>query len=359
MRDVNYGWLIRYAHANGASFFFLCVYLHIARGLYYGSFNKPRVELWAIGVTIFIVLLATAFLGYFLSPKWFVSSNLLSSVPNLFKKNVFPNFSWARVASSVYTSDRSAVNIALSRAARLYKNLHLVDTQLKIKDENRNKSAIYCVFNSLNSKKYVGSASTNRINTRFRNHCIHGTGSNLLKKAIDKHGLHNFYFIILEYYPGLVLKENLKKAHLSLLKLENHYLNSLSPEYNLLNDATSSLGLKHSDSTKLNTKLNFSDQRKAFIGQLNINNKLSTSEIAALSHSAIKKYQFYPDLKKRLSLIASKPVILYSIDGKTIHSKYPSVRNLAKSFNCCHKTINKCIAKHKLFKDIGYIKYDI
>ena len=57
MRDVNYGWLIRYAHANGASFFFLCVYLHIARGLYYGSFNKPRVELWAIGVTIFIVLL--------------------------------------------------------------------------------------------------------------------------------------------------------------------------------------------------------------------------------------------------------------------------------------------------------------
>jgi len=66
MRDVNYGWLIRYAHANGASFFFLCVYLHIARGLYYGSFNKPRVELWAIGVTIFIVLLATAFLGYVL-----------------------------------------------------------------------------------------------------------------------------------------------------------------------------------------------------------------------------------------------------------------------------------------------------
>jgi hypothetical protein len=58
MRDVNYGWLIRYAHANGASFFFLCVYIHIARGLYYGSFNKPRVELWSVGVTIFIVMMA-------------------------------------------------------------------------------------------------------------------------------------------------------------------------------------------------------------------------------------------------------------------------------------------------------------
>lgn len=302
-----------------------------------------------------------AFLGYFISPKWFVSSNLLSPVPNLCKKNVFPNFSWVRVAYSVYTSDRTGFNLVLSIAAKLYKNLHLVDTQLKIKDENRNKSAIYCVFNSLNGKKYVGSASTNRINTRFRNHCIHGTGSNLLKKAIDKHGLHNFYFLILEYYPGLVLKENLKKAHLSLLKLENHYLNSLSPEYNLLTDATSSLGFKHSDSTKLLMKLNFSEERKAFIGQLNKNKKLSPSVKAAWpsgSQAAIKKYQLNPNLKKRLALISSKPVILYSIDGN-IHSKYTSVRNMAKSFNCCHKTINKCIAKHKLFKDIGYIKYDI
>ncbi len=58
MRDVNNGWLIRYAHANGASFFFLCVYIHIARGLYYGSFNKPRVELWSVGVTIFILMMA-------------------------------------------------------------------------------------------------------------------------------------------------------------------------------------------------------------------------------------------------------------------------------------------------------------
>ena len=298
----------------------------------------------------------TAFLGYFLSPKWFVSSNFLSSLSKFYKKPS-PPFFLALFASRVYTS---GANLVLSRAARLYKNLHLVDTQLKIKDENRNKSAIYCVFNSLNSKKYVGSASTNRINTRFRNHCIHGTGSNLLKKAIDKHGLHNFYFIILEYYPGLVLKENLKKAHLGLLKLENHYLSFLSPEYNLLTDATSSYGFKHSDwgETKLNMRLNFSDERKAFIRQLNLNKKLSPIVKAAMSHSAIKRYQLNPDLKKRLALIASKPVILYSIEGKTIHSKYSSVRNLAKSFNCCHKTINKYISNCKLFKDLGYIKYD-
>lgn len=66
MRDVNYGWLIRYMHANTASFFFVFVYLHIARGLYYGSYKSPRVLVWAIGVVILILMIGIAFLGYVL-----------------------------------------------------------------------------------------------------------------------------------------------------------------------------------------------------------------------------------------------------------------------------------------------------
>lgn len=66
MRDVNYGWLLRYLHANGASMFFVCVYVHIARGLYYGSYAKPRILLWTIGVVIFFMMFATAFIGYVL-----------------------------------------------------------------------------------------------------------------------------------------------------------------------------------------------------------------------------------------------------------------------------------------------------
>ena len=64
MRDVNNGWLIRYAHANGASFFFLVVYIHIGRGLYYGSYMTPREGLWGSGVGIFILMMATAFGGF-------------------------------------------------------------------------------------------------------------------------------------------------------------------------------------------------------------------------------------------------------------------------------------------------------
>ena len=87
MRDVNYGWLIRYVHANGASMFFLVVYVHIFRGLYYGSYMYPRQILWCTGVIILLVMILTAFMGYVLPwgqmSYWAatVITNLASAVP--------------------------------------------------------------------------------------------------------------------------------------------------------------------------------------------------------------------------------------------------------------------------------------
>ena len=66
MRDVNWGWMMRYAHANGASFFFIVVYLHIFRGLFYSSYKAPREMIWLLGVVIFLLMMATAFMGYVL-----------------------------------------------------------------------------------------------------------------------------------------------------------------------------------------------------------------------------------------------------------------------------------------------------
>lgn len=66
MRDVNSGWMIRYAHANGASFFFIAIYLHIGRGLFYGSYKAPREMIWLLGVVIYLLAMATAFMGYVL-----------------------------------------------------------------------------------------------------------------------------------------------------------------------------------------------------------------------------------------------------------------------------------------------------
>jgi ubiquinol-cytochrome c reductase cytochrome b/c1 subunit len=65
-RDVNYGWLLRYIHATGASMFFIVVYIHTFRGIYYGSFMYPRRMLWTVGVTLLFLMIVTAFLGYVL-----------------------------------------------------------------------------------------------------------------------------------------------------------------------------------------------------------------------------------------------------------------------------------------------------
>lgn len=87
MRDVNGGWLLRYMHANGASMFFIVVYSHIFRGLYYGSYITPREHLWCSGVVVFLLMMATAFMGYVLPwgqmSFWgaTVITNLFSAIP--------------------------------------------------------------------------------------------------------------------------------------------------------------------------------------------------------------------------------------------------------------------------------------
>ena len=87
MRDVNYGWLIRYIHANGASMFFLAVYIHIFRSLFYGSYKAPREIIWIIGIVIYLLMMAAAFMGYVLPwgqmSFWgaTVITNLFSAIP--------------------------------------------------------------------------------------------------------------------------------------------------------------------------------------------------------------------------------------------------------------------------------------
>ncbi|QGZ34386.1 cytochrome b [Stappia indica] len=87
MRDVNFGWLLRYLHANGASMFFIAVFIHMFRGMYYGSYKAPREISWILGVVIFLIMMATAFMGYVLPwgqmSFWgaTVITNLFSALP--------------------------------------------------------------------------------------------------------------------------------------------------------------------------------------------------------------------------------------------------------------------------------------
>lgn len=98
MRNVNYGWLLRYIHANGASMFFIVVYIHIFRGLYFGSYTKPRQWVWVLGIVIFLLMIITAFIGYVLPwgqmSLWgaTVITNLVSAIP--YVGNTIVNWLW-------------------------------------------------------------------------------------------------------------------------------------------------------------------------------------------------------------------------------------------------------------------------
>jgi group I intron endonuclease len=242
-----------------------------------------------------------------------------------------------------------------NRPQKVYFDLHLQKTQLQILSENKHKSGIYMIFNLVNTKAYIGSAISNRINVRFRNHCIHRTGSKLVYQAIQKYGLENFAFIILEYYPGFVKKENLTKRHLELLTLETNWIQKVQPEYNILPTGTSSLGYKHTIETRTKMKENYSESRREFCKNLNLNKTFSEEKKQFLSKIASLRNQ-NKELRERLAKAASKPVTLYNQDG-TVHLNFSGIRAMARHFQCCHKTINTAIKNQSIFKGIGVIKY--
>ncbi len=332
IRDVFNGWLIRYTHANAVSMFFILVYIHIARGLYYGSYRAPRATLWIVGVVIYICMMATAFIG-FISLKWLKNLRNLSS-------NNHPN-------------DQNPLN----NAVKIYDDLHLITTQILIRDENRHKAAVYMIYNKINNNYYIGSAITNRINTRFRNHMFHGTGNSNTKKAVNKYGLENFKFVILEYYPGIILKENLKKGHILLLERENYWINLQNPIYNILKYAIPGPNnYKHNEETREKKKANYSEARKEFIRNLNLNKSPSYDILKKMQESAILRYKRDPSLLERMAKLNSKPVTLLDLNNNIIQN-FKGVRALAKYLKCCHKTVNKAIHNNTILKNIYRVKY--
>nr|YP_009331661.2 cytochrome b [Paraleonnates uschakovi]APG32414.2 cytochrome b [Paraleonnates uschakovi] len=129
MRDVNYGWLLRYIHANGASWFFICIYLHMARGIYYGSYLF--IETWNIGVILLILVMATAFVGYVLPwgqmSFWgaTVITNLLSAIPYIGKTLV--EWMWGGFAVDNATLNRFfALHFLLPFVIAAFSMIHLL-----------------------------------------------------------------------------------------------------------------------------------------------------------------------------------------------------------------------------------------
>ena len=105
---------------------------------------------------------------------------------------------------------------------------------------------------------------------------FHGTGSKVTNKAVKKYGIENFKFAIIEYYPGIILKENLKKEHVLLLERENYYINKYKPSYNIIKSfIPGENSYRHSIESKEKKKTNYSMERKKRRGELNKNKTIS------------------------------------------------------------------------------------
>jgi group I intron endonuclease len=167
----------------------------------------------------------------------------------------------------------------------VYENLNNVSIHKNILTETRGLSGIYLILNKVTLDYYIGSASTNRINKKFANHLIHLTGSKVLKNAVKKYKLSEFAFLILEIYPEIITVENNKK----LLDLEDFYLKSLLPNYNILTEAGSSFGYKHTELSRIKMKAKYSKDRRNRIGNLNRNKVFSNEIIELMREKALTR----------------------------------------------------------------------
>lgn len=417
MRDVSNGWLIRYLHANTASAFFFLVYLHMGRGIYYGSYRAPRTLTWAIGTIIFIALVVTAFLGYKDSPKWFniniygmvvyfliiifiliqnlfIKSNRLKQpshdgnvLKNIYsikynkinKKSTFRRGSCLNNLSMRKYNTNSCLNKSSSNdgyasetiSERLniiikelglypvytFENLSLESTRKNLLDKTKGLSGIYMIVNKITKDYYIGSAATNRFNARFSNHLIYFRGSKIVKLAVKKYDIKNFAFIILELYPNIVTKENNKE----LLNLEDKYLKLLLPNYNILTEAGSSFGYKHTEVDRQKMKDFYGQARRDMIGSLNRDKKLSSETIEKIREKALNR----PPMSvaggsetKKKCIAHTRPVVLYNLNG-TVYGEYFTILDASKSINCDEKTIRRALKTEKKLVKKQWIVKDL
>jgi group I intron endonuclease len=225
----------------------------------------------------------------------------------------------------------------------IYENLSDSTIKTRVLNETRDLAGIYLILNKVTLDYYIGSASTGRLHARFTNHLFNFNGSKIVKNAVKKYNISAFAFIVLELFPEIVNKENNKR----LLDLEDFYLKSLLPNYNILTEAGSSFGYKHTEITRLDMKSNYSEERRMAIGNLNKGRSLSPSTIELMRHAALNRIKpLYTQEARKNMQKNSKAIIAYNFNY-TVYGEFPSIVDAAKSLGCDQKTIRRALQTPK------------
>jgi len=300
--------------------------------------------------------MATAFLGNLHSPKWFDISNKKKINRNtvinykenskkIFNKSIVKRgYSTYSFSNNLKMSERleTVINELGLNIINCYENLNSEETRKQILNDTIGLSGIYMIINKTTKDYYIGSASTNRFFARFCNHLIFFKGSKIVKLAVKKYDLQNFAFVILDLYPNIVTKENNNE----LLHLEDKYLKLLVPNYNILTEAGSSFGYKHTEIDRKNIKDIYSDAMREQIGKLNRGKIIfpeTTEKIRG--EKALMRLPMSDETKKK-GITHTRAVVLYNLD-RTIYGRYPTIREAAKAINCNEKTIKTALQTRK------------
>jgi group I intron endonuclease len=228
-------------------------------------------------------------------------------------------------------------------------------------------AGVYMILNLVTGDFYIGSAITGKMPNRFHKHLFGFSGNQILAAAVQKYGLSNFAFIVLETLPNVVSKEENKE----LLSLEDKYLNTLKPIYNIAPIAGNTLGVKHSDATKAKMKLNYSSERREAIGALNRGKTFSESTIELIRLKALARGPRSEETLAKIS-VNSTTANLYSItllplsamakggDDNTLFPDYGThvtcrkevrtINKVAELLGCNEKTIRRALKTNGIVK---------
>ena len=349
MRDVHYGWLIRYLHANVASFFFIFVYLHIGRGLYYGSYRSPRVLLWSIGVIILVLMMATAFLGKLLAQNDDMFLHTLS-IDTISICSVTPILYSERLKA--FLSKRSEITPIF-----VWEGLHLPNIKEIVYPTLKRVAGIYLIVNLVTGQSYIGSAVLGRMHIRFHKHLFGGTGNKPLWNAVQKYGLENFAFLVIDEIPDFTSNMNQQ-----LLDLETAYIAAYG-DYNIAREAGNTLGVTHTEAQREAMRANYSQARRDAIGALNRGKKLRPETVELMRAAALSRQPMSDESRAKVSANSAKALLLElsMVDGSALPDGTTSivlrtVPVVAEYCNCNEKTVRRALKGNGIIKGKWLVK---
>lgn len=236
-------------------------------------------------------------------------------------------------------------------------NLQNPNVLLDIKKLCYGKSGVYLITNLKNNKQYVGSAITkkpslNRLYIRFRNHFFNTHKLTPIRRAIEKYSVANFSWEILEFTES----ENTRAR-------ETFYIQTLKPEYNILEFAETSEGYKHTAETREKMKANYTQERRDQIGNLNKGKPLSTIIRENLSQKAknrtvVQKQNHQKSCDNFNKSVFSKQTQIFDGDTQKILGTYSSLQEACRVWNGNYRTFKRCVKSgNKITKFNIYVKY--